>query len=65
MTFVSLFEFVQFLDHRDGDIDIIVLELVNTPAVMKNHIGVQNKDLFHSRLRINKLNTAIHVEPPV
>jgi hypothetical protein len=42
-----LFETVDFLDHRNGDDQVIIFELENTLRVMKQYIGIQNISFFH------------------
>jgi hypothetical protein len=43
-----LLEAVQFLYHGDWNEDVVVLELVDAAAVVKNDVGVEYKDLLRS-----------------
>ena len=42
---VALFEFVQFLNYRDGNYNVVVLKLLYGVIVVQDDVGVQDKDL--------------------
>ena len=41
---VSLLEAIQLLDNRDGNDDVILLEVVDTLAVVERNVGVENEE---------------------
>src|SRR6056297_1609295 len=44
--FVTGFEFVQFFQHHNRNNDIMFIKLINTGAVMKDNVGIQDKSFF-------------------
>jgi hypothetical protein len=42
--FVPLLEVVEFLDDRDGNDDVILLEVVDALAVVERNVGVENEE---------------------
>ncbi len=43
--FVTLLETVELLEHRDGNDDVVLLELVHALAVVKDDVGVEHEHL--------------------
>jgi hypothetical protein len=46
----AFFKLVEFLNDRDGYDDVVLFELINAGAVVKDYICVKKKDLFFSVL---------------
>jgi len=40
---VALFELIEFLENRDGNDDLVFLEIIDACQIMKNDIGIQDK----------------------
>ena len=43
--FVAFLELVQFLDHRHGDDDVVILEIFHALVVVQDDVGVQHENL--------------------
>ena len=43
---VAFLKLVQFFNNRYGDNDIVLFKLIDAGAVVKNNIGIENKNLF-------------------
>jgi hypothetical protein len=41
--FVSPFEVIEFLEHGDGDRNVVFFEVLNAAAVVQNHIRVEHE----------------------
>jgi hypothetical protein len=41
---IALLEIVQLLNHRDGNHDIMLVELMDAVAVVKDDVGVEDKN---------------------
>jgi dihydrofolate synthase/folylpolyglutamate synthase len=67
---VASFEFIQLFENRDGQNDIMLLELIDTFMIVQEHIGVEHEDflLIHHdgipsfRLNIVKLQSMNYKE---
>ncbi len=42
----AFFELVQFLQHHDGDDDVVFLKILDAGVVVQNHVGVQHEEFF-------------------
>ena len=44
-------ELIQFLQHGDGNRNVVVIERENTLGIVKDDVGIQNKQLLDRFLR--------------
>ena len=44
-VFIAAFELVEFLEHRDRNRDVVLLEIADAAAVVEDDVGVENKEL--------------------
>ena len=56
---VALFKLIKLLNHGNGHHNVVLLELIDTGAVMEYHISVKDKNLLFP-LCHRRLSTEVH-----